>query len=87
MTLILKNAVDEDILLFCAFRYALGRKTYVVGTIVDILKNNWNSISPSQRKLYKEEIRDAITNNRAGMDMDVDEWNKILALEDGEESM
>ena len=31
------NDTNHDILLFCAFRYALGRMSYVVGTIIDII--------------------------------------------------
>jgi hypothetical protein len=84
MTLIIKDVIDEDILMFCAFRYALGRRTYVVGSIVKILLDNWNTLSPTQQELYKKEIRAAIMKDRAGMQMDIDEWNKILALDCGE---
>lgn len=74
--------VDQTILLFCAFRYALGRSTYVVGTIADIIGSNWDQIVPVQREMYKREIREAIDRGRAGMDMDVKAWEKILKLAD-----
>jgi hypothetical protein len=79
MTLIL-DALDEDILLFCAFRYALGRRSYVVGTIAMIIRDNWNDLSSAQRDQYVKEIREAIDKNRAGDKMDVEEWNKIIQL-------
>jgi hypothetical protein len=75
--------VDHTILLFCAFRYALGRQTYVVGSVAGILKENWDHMHPIERAKYKQEIREAIANKRAGSVMiDVPEWEAILALED-----
>ena len=76
------NDVNQDILLFCAFRYALGRMTYVVGSIVDIIIANWDQMSSSRRKMYKIEIREAITNNKCGMNCDIKDWERVLALED-----
>ena len=75
--------VNQDILMVCAFRYALGRRTYVVGSICDILKANWNRMSPIRREFYKNEIREAIDKGWAGSELiDVPEWNSILALSD-----
>jgi hypothetical protein len=74
--------VNQDILMFCAFRYALGRMTYVVGAICDIMRANWSEMSASRREMFKKEIREAIATGRAGMDMDVKEWESLLALED-----
>ena len=74
--------VNQDILMFCAFRYALGRKTYVVGAIVDILEANWGHMHPSRRSMFKKEIREAIDNDLAGAFFDVHDWERILELED-----
>jgi hypothetical protein len=74
--------VSAMILLFCAFRYALGRRSYVVKTICDIIKDNWDQIAPVDREKYKKEIRAAIDSECAGSKWDVYEWEKILALED-----
>lgn len=77
------NDVDHTIMLFCAFRYALGRQTYVVGSVAGILKENWEHMHPIERAKYKKEIREAIAGKRAGsLLIDVPEWNAILALED-----
>jgi hypothetical protein len=84
MKLKVNSGVDSDILLFCAFRYALGRRTYVVGTIASIIAANWKNLSVDQRQSYQKEIREAIAHNRAGMDMDVMEWEKLLDLKSGE---
>jgi len=77
------NDVNQDILLFCAFRYALGRQTYVVGAICDILKANWGHMSEGRRKMFKDEIREAVSKGWAGSEIiDVPEWKSILELED-----
>jgi len=70
---------NEDLLLLMAFRYALGRKTYVVSYIVNIILNNWDAIEPHRRSLIKDEI----TEHKKlwgdlGHNCDEREWNKIL---------
>lgn len=82
MTLIIDgNNTDEYIILFCAFRYALGRQTYVVSTVADILEASWNTLSSSQRKKFKKEIQEAIDNEWAGSKyIDIPVWEHILTL-------
>ena len=67
-----KYIVNEDVLL-SAFRYALGRQTYIVNFIVKNILNNWNDISDKLKNLMKREIQEAIDTNEAGMDCDVKE--------------
>lgn len=72
--------VDEDII-FLAFRYALGRATYVVLDVVEVLTANWDKLSPHIRALIHKEIEEAIIRERAGWKtVDVPEWEKILKL-------
>jgi len=76
---------NQDILLFCAFRYALGRQTYVVGTIADIIKANWAHMPQSRRNMFRKEIEEAIEKGYAGsVNIDVPEWMSILHMIDGE---
>lgn len=79
------NDCNQDILLFCAFRYALGRQTYVVGAIADIIKANWDHMPQSRRNLFRKEIEEAIEKGYAGsINIDVPEWLSILHMVDGE---
>lgn len=79
------NDCNQDILLFCAFRYALGRQTYVVGTIADIIKANWDHMPQSRRDMFRKEIEEAIEKGYAGsVNIDVPEWLSILHMVDGE---
>lgn len=46
----------DSTILICAFRYALGRRTYVVGSIVREIHRVWNSLSERDRELIVGEI-------------------------------
>lgn len=74
------ETTDDRIVLVCAFRYALGRKTYTPTIIADTLIANWGHISDGDKALYKREIEDAIDRQKAGMDCDVETWKRILEL-------
>ena len=75
--------IDKEILLICAFRYALGRQSYVVGAICKILIMNWDNFPKERRQFFKNEIREAIDANKAGdKHIDVPSWKEILRLGD-----
>lgn len=67
-------------ILFYAFRYCLGRSTYAVNDCVQELTKNWEVLNTNDKNLIHKEIKHAIETNRAGMDMDVKQWEKILEL-------
>lgn len=71
--------LTEDIL-FLAFRYCLGRRTYVVHDMVETLIDKWEQLSDRYKFLIQKEIKQAIEDDMAGMDMDVAEWKKVLNL-------
>ena len=68
----------NDDIVFYAFRYALGRKTYAVGIVVDYILGNWDLLKPATKGLIQAEIEEAIEKGNAGMEIDVKEWTKIL---------
>ena len=65
-------------ILICAFRYALGRKSYITGTIADMLLKHWDELKFNDKITMRKEILHAIDTGKAGMDMDVAEWNRVL---------
>lgn len=69
---------DIDILIY-AFRYALGRRTYAVGTVVDIIMDNWGELPANTIELIVREIREhlAIYGN-LGMECDKAQWFRII---------
>lgn len=72
--------LDERIALVCAFRYALGRRTYVTDSVANVIIKVWDELPRETQLLIRKEIINAINNNDAGMDIDVKCWEKILEL-------
>ena len=63
-----------------AFRYALGRTTVATSIVVETLIDEWEDLLQRDKDLIRREIKQAIKERRAGMDMDVETWSKILEL-------
>ncbi len=73
--------VDDEIL-FYAFRYALGRQTYAVSSVVECIVNNWPVLRENTKEKIHREVREAISESLAGdSKIDVPIWNKVLQLE------
>ena len=68
--------MNESIVFF-AFRYALGRKTYAVSTVVGFLQENWENLSYKCKSTIQREIKQAIKSGNAGDTMDVEAWEQI----------
>lgn len=82
----MKNNIDfgedqEAILLF-AFRYCLGRKTYAVSIVVDLIIKNWDNLDLIIRAMITKEIIDyKKLYGDLGHNCDEIQWNRILDLE------
>lgn len=69
---------DFNTIIFCAFRYSLGRMTYISSTMTELILKYWDNINRRTRYMMIEEIKEAIDKDRAGMMCDVDQWKRIL---------
>ena len=70
--------VSENILIY-AFRYALGRKTYAVSDVVEMLETNWDLLSEYARKEIKYEIKEyKRIYESIGHACDEVQWLKVL---------
>jgi hypothetical protein len=67
-------------LLVCSFRYALGRRTGIVLSVVEYLTEDWDGLKEWQQKQIKDDILHAIEHGCAGDDCDIDNWKQILNL-------
>jgi hypothetical protein len=72
----MKN-MDEQIL-FYAFRYVLGRRTYAVVDVAREIIRRAPTLSDDFKNKVKEEIHEAKIQNRIGMEMDEAEWDKVF---------
>lgn len=64
-------------ILFYAFRYALGRMTYVVHDVASEIIRNASAIPSKDRLTMIKEITVALDKDQAGMDMDRKEWEAV----------
>lgn len=72
--------MTQDDLILCAFRYCLGRATYIVWDMCRYLEENWNSIHPEFQKIIIKEIIDAERRDCLGWEQDKHEWLRLLEL-------
>ena len=73
----------EESVLFCAFRYALGRQTYVVSELTQAITHAWVKLPSQKRAMFKREIREAEKAGRLGnASIDAPSWLAILELPD-----
>ena len=75
----LDNMKDKTFLLMCTVRYCLGRKSYAVGWIHDLLIRHWDKIPRNDRKLILEDIK-SYMNSKNGIAFDRMIWDEILEL-------
>lgn len=71
-------SVDNPTTFIAAFRYALGRSTYIVSDVIEDIEKNINDIDSGYLRTIKEEIEEAIKNNNVGMDIDKKQWENLL---------
>lgn len=71
----------DDLMVLAAFRYCLGRRSYIVGSCVDWLIENWDGIYDHRQNII-DEIEAAIENGYAGEECDVAQWRRILEVHD-----
>lgn len=79
-TIVLKH--PEDIL-FYAFRYTLGRRSYSVSTVVEELMSNYENLSESTKSTIVKEIEKYQKEfGKVGSDMDHKMWMEVKWLFD-----
>lgn len=52
--------IDEGLMVMAAFRYCLGRRTYIVGACVDFLKANWQHLDHRTREVIERDLREEV---------------------------
>ncbi len=75
----LDNMKDKTFLLMCTVRYCLGRRSYAVDWIRDLLVRHWDEIPKNDRKTILEDIKKyKKTQGFEGIDETI--WTEILDL-------
>ena len=76
-------SLDQELVLTAAFRYALGRSTYIVSSVCAELVRLESVMGEGQKRFISKEIQEyQERHGKAGWDMDNDEWNYVKWLFD-----
>lgn len=81
----------DHLMIIAAFRYCLGRQTYIVAHCRDWLSDNWHSIPENTRGIIQRDLEEAFADDdnsraagekhhRLGMDFDRGAWAHIRRL-------
>jgi hypothetical protein len=69
----------DEMTIFWAFRYALGRMTYAVPHVIGIIRDNAHLLSANTKALIVKEITEAEGRGGLGMEYDVGAWTGLRA--------
>lgn len=76
-----------SVILFCAFRYALGRRTYVVDSVVQAIHDYWRNLTENDKNIFTSEILEHNSKfGNLGMDMDKTQWLSIVERYEAEKA-
>lgn len=68
-----------EVILFCAFRYALGRRTYVVDYVTKAIHAYWPDMQESDKSIFAKEIVEHYERfGNLGHDIDKEQWMSIV---------
>lgn len=71
---------DESLMVMAAFRYCLGRRTYIVGACVDWLMTIWDKLPVPMQGVIMRDAIEALMDDSAGDSCDVYEWKRLLVF-------
>lgn len=70
--------LNGQLVIMGAHRYALGRRTYIVGSIIEWLKENWKYVNEHSRFVILRDTARELMIGDAGDDMDIKCWTEFL---------
>ncbi|MEI6286822.1 MAG: hypothetical protein WCP79_10010 [Bacillota bacterium] len=72
------QATVEPLILLAALRYALGRKSYIVGAVADAIEQNLDVFNKFQLKKMHEEIAEELKDGGGGHSWDIETWQALM---------
>ena len=71
------NRMDFRLLILSAFRYALGRMTYIVPVVANVIGESKDRLDSQAIDLIIKEIEEAEKRDGLGMECDIEVWLKL----------
>lgn len=78
----MKTKGDFGLIVLCAVRYAIGRRTYMPSTVIQFCKLNWADFADKDRALIRRDVGEAIaraeeTPDLLGDECDAKAWKEF----------
>ena len=74
----LETRWQNHLMIIAAFRYCLGRQSYIVSECTHWLCEWWEDIRPQTKKIILGEIKEALEKGTAGDVCDQETWRSFL---------
>jgi len=68
------EGTNGQLMVMAAHRYCLGRRSYIVGSCVEWLKNWWGLCEDNTREVIMRDTIEALQDGNAGDSMDIRAW-------------
>ena len=72
------QSTDGSLMVIAAHRYALGRSSYLVGSVIDSMSRHWSMLAVSTRNVILRDTAEALLRGEVGMDQDKRAWWHLL---------
>jgi hypothetical protein len=71
----MENHHDTGFIVLSAVRYAMGRRSYAVGMIIEWVKEFWDKLTPNDQSHIARDVKEYMEGDRSkGDDCDLVEW-------------
>ena len=70
--------LTNDLMIMAAFRYCLGRQTYIVSTCISWLRDIWEDLQEGCQNTILRDIAQALMEDSAGSRMDWEAWQEFM---------
>lgn len=71
------KSADLKLLMVCAFRYSLGRRTYMPELVTELIENYWKIFNENDWKQFIEDIEFNQNFNNLGDDCGIETWKNF----------
>jgi hypothetical protein len=75
--MILTKSTTDQLMATAAFRYCLGRQSYIVGTCIEWIKDIWTQLDSNSQFVILRDTIEALQRDKAGADIDKVGWHGL----------